>query len=433
MRCTTWSSAKSSGTSSRSLPVLFVAVVGGMLAEAATRAGFEPAWDGVVSCLAGCTAWVDAARFAPALGSGVAAAGSVTGAAAAATGACAAEGAGVLAGAWPRIAATFELKFRYSQATNLRTPGCVAQAPYPAPPTTTSSSAATSPPRLPRLRGASSPPNGCLPMPPKDGTPRSSSGSRSATPSSGAGSESLAEGPSADFNSSSSPGLSAFLLVLPVKASPLAGGAAKIESKLLFAGAAPAAAAAAFIRVCAARAGAGLLSSAVAAGLLSATAPAAGGRGTTGAGLGAAGGATTETFVGLSEAVTGGMTVGVGPATGAVRGAGDGGTPAAAGAAGAAGVETLDAFAPAGALPELAIAGTKLAGVLGSGASLRVIPTPVRSVLRTCSSATGLVSTRLAPRRNAFGTPALPSTMAMAMEFLFRFEARALLKTCVAF
>src|SRR5579885_2016489 len=193
-----------------------------MLAEAATRAGFEPAWDGVVSCLAGCTAAVF----------------------------CTGSAGAVVAGctAWVD-AATFELKFRYSQATNLRTPGCVAQAPYPAPPTTTSSSAATSPPRLPRLRGASSPPNGCLPMPPKDGTPRSSSGSRSATPSSGAGSESLAEGPSADFNSSSSPGLSAFLLVLPVKASPLAGGAAKIESKLLFAGAAPAAAAAAFIRV----------------------------------------------------------------------------------------------------------------------------------------------------------------------------------------
>jgi len=67
-----------------------------------------------------------------------------------------------------------------------------------------------------------------------------------------------------------------------------------------------------------------------------------------------------------------------------------------------------------------------------SGPSLRVIPIPVRSVFRTCSRDTGFVRTRLAPRRNAFGTPALPSTMAMAMAALLSADARALLKTWVA-
>ena len=61
------------------------------------------------------------------------------------------------------------------------------------------------------------------------------------------------------------------------------------------------------------------------------------------------------------------------------------------------------------------------------------MPIPVRKVFLTCSRATGLVSTRLAPNRKALGTPALPSTMAIAMEALFRLEARALLKTWVAF
>lgn len=67
-----------------------------------------------------------------------------------------------------------------------------------------------------------------------------------------------------------------------------------------------------------------------------------------------------------------------------------------------------------------------------SGPSLRVMPTPVRSVLRTCSRDTGFVRTRLAPRRNAFGTPALPSTIAMAIAVLLSADARALLNTCVA-
>src|SRR5262249_14908955 len=84
----------------------------------------------------------------------------------------------------------------------------------------------------------------------------------------------------------------------------------------------------------------------------------------------------------------------------------------------------------AGEFIEVEVAGAATAAeALASGPSFRVIPIPVRSVLRTCSSETGLVSTRLAPRRNALGTPALPSTMAIAMEFLFWLDARALLKT----
>ena len=72
-------------------------------------------------------------------------------------------------------------------------------------------------------------------------------------------------------------------------------------------------------------------------------------------------------------------------------------------------------------------------GAFTSCVSFRAMPIPVRKVFLACSKDTGLVSTKLAPSRKALGTPALPSTIAIAMETLFRLDARALLNTCVAF
>src|ERR1700751_6470596 len=145
-------------------------------------------------------------------------------------------------------------------------------------------------------------------------------------------------------------------------------------------------------------------------------------------GLSAGGGATAD-FGASATGLGAGGTVG---ATGvrAVGGAGErGGTIVGAGICGTTGAAIVGV-----PLVWLGAAGSVTAGTPGftSCTSLRVIPIPVRSVLRACSSDTGFVSTRLAPSRNAFGTPALPSTMAIAIEVLFRFEARALLNTCVA-
>src|SRR4029077_3086395 len=141
--------------------------------------------------------------------------------------------------------------------------------------------------------------------------------------------------------------------------------------------------------------------------------------GAAGAGVGATGAEAGATGVtGASAAGTGmARVVAVGAGTEVARaGIGGGGGAGTRGETGAA-----------------ATGGTAGTGALTSGTSLRVMPMPVRRVLRACSRDTGLVRTRLAPKRNALGTPALPSTMAMAMEVLFKFEARALLKTWVAF
>src|SRR5215470_19654156 len=69
----------------------------------------------------------------------------------------------------------------------------------------------------------------------------------------------------------------------------------------------------------------------------------------------------------------------------------------------------------------------------GGSVPLRSRPRATRSVPFACSTLMGFVSTRLAPIRNAFATPACPSTTATASEDWFEAELRALLNNSVAF
>ena len=64
---------------------------------------------------------------------------------------------------------------------------------------------------------------------------------------------------------------------------------------------------------------------------------------------------------------------------------------------------------------------------------LRSKPRATRSVPFACSTLMGLVRTRFAPIRNAFATPACPSTTATASDDWFELELRALLNSSVAF
>ena len=144
-----------------------------------------------------------------------------------------------------------------------------------------------------------------------------------------------------------------------------------------------------------------------------------------------AGVAGTSGAVGIFTVCTGVM--GDGAAGGAVTTCGVTGVDAVlAGTCGAGGFTCAAGTAVTDVAVGCGIVGADV-GAFVSAPSFLVMPMPVRSVLRACSSDTGLVSTRLAPNRKALGTPALPSTMAMAIEFLLRLDARALLNTCVAF
>ena len=69
----------------------------------------------------------------------------------------------------------------------------------------------------------------------------------------------------------------------------------------------------------------------------------------------------------------------------------------------------------------------------GGSAPLRSRPRATRKVPFACSTLIGLVSTRLAPMRNAFATPTCPSTTATASDDWFELELRALLNNSVAF
>ena len=75
--------------------------------------------------------------------------------------------------------------------------------------------------------------------------------------------------------------------------------------------------------------------------------------------------------------------------------------------------------------------GAAVAGFAGS--PLRSNPRATRSVPLACSTLIGLVSTRFAPMRNAFATPACPSTTATASDVWLDVELRALLNKSVAF
>jgi hypothetical protein len=72
--------------------------------------------------------------------------------------------------------------------------------------------------------------------------------------------------------------------------------------------------------------------------------------------------------------------------------------------------------------------------VAGLAASfLRNNPRATRRVPLACSTLIGLVRTRFAPMRNAFATPACPSTTATASDDWLRTVLRALLNRSVAF
>src|SRR5580658_9863499 len=64
---------------------------------------------------------------------------------------------------------------------------------------------------------------------------------------------------------------------------------------------------------------------------------------------------------------------------------------------------------------------------------LRSNPRATRRVPFACSTLMGLVSTRLAPMRNALATPACPSTTATARDAWLIAELRALLNSKLAF
>ena len=121
------------------------------------------------------------------------------------------------------------------------------------------------------------------------------------------------------------------------------------------------------------------------------------------------------------------------------------GTGFCVGTAGAAGFEVAAFEAAAGASAEgfagvaAALTGTA-GGALAAGATffagsfpLRSSPRATRNVPLACSTLMGLVRTRLAPMRNAFATPAWPSTTATASDDWFELELRALLNRSVAF
>ena len=75
--------------------------------------------------------------------------------------------------------------------------------------------------------------------------------------------------------------------------------------------------------------------------------------------------------------------------------------------------------------------GAVAAGLAAS--ALRNSPRATRSVPFDCSTLIGLVSTRLAPMRNALATPACPSTTATERALAFEPELRALLNSKLAF
>ena len=73
------------------------------------------------------------------------------------------------------------------------------------------------------------------------------------------------------------------------------------------------------------------------------------------------------------------------------------------------------------------------ADAFGPSVPLRSKPRATRSVPFACSTLMGLVRTRFAPIRNAFATPACPSTTATASDDWLELELRALLNSSVAF
>ncbi len=114
-------------------------------------------------------------------------------------------------------------------------------------------------------------------------------------------------------------------------------------------------------------------------------------------------------------------------------------------AEGAAGFEEAAVEDAAGIVAEgllvvdAALTGT-VEGALAAGATffagslpLRSNPRATRNVPFACSTLMGFVRTRLAPMRNAFATPACPSTTATASDDWFELELRALLNKRVAF
>src|ERR1700756_1306014 len=112
-----------------------------------------------------------------------------------------------------------------------------------------------------------------------------------------------------------------------------------------------------------------------------------------------------------------------GEAATGLRGAAGAGTPGTVADGRTAGVAGFAGMVPVGA------AGFGVTVAFAASPPLRSRPRAPRSVPLACSTLMGLVSTRLAPMRNALATPACPSTTATASEAWFADELRALLNS----